>query len=431
MQVSTVIDNPHDGKVLCAVYNQARNELYTGGEDHSVKAWSVRTGQLLGTMQAHKGWVTCVVYIPSLKYIVSGSIDGTICVWTENYLEVQVVEFSGGVFCLGFCLNKSMLIAGGNATFALYKAQPVNIRQLTRFHNRQRMIKTDRARQRNTSQLVDDSNDFTFRALDTTGRGMMQFKGADSGHTDVIKTILPTANGRFITAGFDHRILLWDIDKIREVRPFPRCHTAAITQLVMDTFSNYLLSCSFDGTVRTWNMEGRSLDTFDVSGEAREISACYVAPVKQYWICSRHRVLTYDPRSPANITEYTMGFSDLDKYDIWHLESTEGSDVVAGLSRHNEVVLWTYNPMGPHRTLESDNDLDPSTGWIEHLIVVRLSSSIGGEHIFTSTNDGMILNWRLDEERHTDVYNVEVSQQRYPGSYGTLRGKPIAGCWVT
>ena len=37
MEVDMVIDGAHDGKVLCTAFNKARNELYTGGEDHLVK----------------------------------------------------------------------------------------------------------------------------------------------------------------------------------------------------------------------------------------------------------------------------------------------------------------------------------------------------------------------------------------------------------
>ena len=54
------------------------------------QVWNIRTGELVNTMRGHKGWVTCLIYIPQLKYIISGSVDGTIVVWTENYLEVQV-----------------------------------------------------------------------------------------------------------------------------------------------------------------------------------------------------------------------------------------------------------------------------------------------------------------------------------------------------
>ena len=62
------------------------------------------------------------------------------------------------------------------------------------------MMKSDRSR--NRALMVDDNADVSFRALDTTNTGMIQFKGTDCYHTDVIKTILTTPNGRFITAGY-------------------------------------------------------------------------------------------------------------------------------------------------------------------------------------------------------------------------------------
>jgi len=37
MEVDLVIDGAHDGKILCTAFNKAKNELYTGGEDHLIK----------------------------------------------------------------------------------------------------------------------------------------------------------------------------------------------------------------------------------------------------------------------------------------------------------------------------------------------------------------------------------------------------------
>lgn len=106
-------------------------------------------------------------------------------------------------------------------------------------------------------------------------------------------------------------------------------------------------------------------------------------------------------------------FSQLSDYDICHLSSAEDNDIVVGVSRYNEVVIWRYNPMAPHRTMIGHtSSLDPSAGWVEHLLVVRMNSSSGGEHIFTASNDGAVLHWCLDEEQHTDVYVVEVWLQQ-------------------
>jgi WD40 repeat protein len=96
---------------------------------------------------------------------------------------------------------------------------------------------------------------------------------------------------------------MWDADKLRETKPFQKCHTAAVTQLALDHLSNYVISSSYDGTVCTWNMEGRCLDKFAVLND-KQTSACYVPAVKQYWVRGRGKVLAYDPRSPANISQY-------------------------------------------------------------------------------------------------------------------------------
>eukprot|EP00873_Tetraselmis_striata_P008067 jgi/Tetstr1/428331/TSEL_018366.t1 len=412
MMISTVVEGAHDGKILCCAFNAARNEIFTGGEDHLVKVWNARSGDLVNTVKGHKGWVTCLVYIPELKYLVSGSVDGTIVVRTDTCLEVQVVEFSGGVFCMDYSPRDSQLIVGGNATFAIYKASPVNMRQLIRYHNHQRMLKSDKTRQRNA--LIDDAAEIAFKALDTGSQGMVQLRGAESGHTDVIKAILCLSNGRFLTAGFDQRIIMRDADRLRETKPFQKCHTAAVTQLCLDHLSNYIISCSYDGTVCTWNMEGRCLDKFTILND-KQTSACYVGSLRQYWVRGREKVLAYDPRSPANVSKYIQDVSDLDEYDIAHLHSTPDSDVVVGLTRLNQIVVWRYHLMAPYRTIMGERMLDPSSGWIEHLIVVTLSTGAGREHIFTASNDGKVTHWRLDQEQHTDAYvhDARPSRPRY------------------
>jgi hypothetical protein len=106
--------------------------------------------------------------------------------------------------------------------------------------------------------------------------------------------------------------------------------------------------------------------------------------------------------------------SDLDEYDISYLHSDTGSDVVVGLTRQNQIVVWRYHPMVPHRTIMGERTLDPSSGWFEHLIVVSLTVGTGREHIFTASNDGKVTHWRLDQEQHTDSYVIDVCHPPIP-----------------
>lgn len=57
-----------------------------------LQVWDLKTGQLLRIQTVHRGMVTCLAYATSAKLLFSGSIDGSIGVWTDkgNLLQVRV-----------------------------------------------------------------------------------------------------------------------------------------------------------------------------------------------------------------------------------------------------------------------------------------------------------------------------------------------------
>jgi WD40 repeat protein len=57
----------------------------------STQVWDLKAGQLLRTQTVHRGMVTCLAYATSAKLLLSGSIDGSIGVWTDkgNLLQVS------------------------------------------------------------------------------------------------------------------------------------------------------------------------------------------------------------------------------------------------------------------------------------------------------------------------------------------------------
>lgn len=44
---------------------------------------------------------------------------------------------------------------------------------------------------------------------------------------------------------------------------YDKCHDGAICSVTFDTENNWLVTGSYDGTVKLWSQEGRCLDVFD------------------------------------------------------------------------------------------------------------------------------------------------------------------------
>lgn len=54
--------------------------------------WDLKTGQLLRAQTVHRGMVTCLAYATTAKLLFSGSIDGSIGVWTDKGNLLQVTN---------------------------------------------------------------------------------------------------------------------------------------------------------------------------------------------------------------------------------------------------------------------------------------------------------------------------------------------------
>jgi WD40 repeat protein len=99
------------------------------------------------------------------------------------------------------------------------------------------------------------------RILDLTGREVMQLRG----HTDAVRTVAVSRDGRYALTGGDDRMLrLWDLHTGREVQRLAG-HRAGITSAALSADGRYALSGGRDGILRLWEAgNGREVRTFAV-----------------------------------------------------------------------------------------------------------------------------------------------------------------------
>eukprot|EP00505_MAST-04D_sp_SCG-Rhode-Island_P005213 Stramenopile-MAST_4_protein_5213 len=84
----------HSGNVNSVSFSPDGAWIVSGSDDKTVKVWSVVSGECVTTFEGHSGWVNSVSFSPDGASIVSGSRDKTVKAWSVESGEC-VTTFEG------------------------------------------------------------------------------------------------------------------------------------------------------------------------------------------------------------------------------------------------------------------------------------------------------------------------------------------------
>lgn len=266
--------------------------MVTAGDDHFVRVWDAKTGELRYEYQAHNDWVRGAVFSPADNSIVSIGQNGVIKVWDlanldnptvirEKVVGARKVVFSPDgtkfavcgydptVFCfdmttkkllyklsapsesmtaLQFSPDGSLLAAGGRN--GLVRVWRLDIGSETA------NIKGD-GRRVNALAFSPDGGQI---ALGTNGSRISVWNP----QTGQMFSVLPERYGKTFSLQYcgpgilasgesDNVIRLWDLNSNREMTNLVG-HTGTVSTLHYDEQLNNLVSGSFDTTIRYWAM---------------------------------------------------------------------------------------------------------------------------------------------------------------------------------
>ncbi|KAF6254405.1 WD40-repeat-containing domain protein [Scenedesmus sp. NREL 46B-D3] len=390
MEIIQVINGAHEDDIAAIAFNRAKREVYTAAEgDRAIKVWDLKTGQRLRSQAVHKGMVTCLAYASSVKLLFSGSIDGSIGVWTDKGSLLQV-----------------------SRTWQLQRQSPTDWPVFSMaWSSKHRILAT----------VSTNTSGSKLKAAAGGMRGAVPAAGVVYGsrqreedyygvcHTDVLKCIVITEGGKIFTAGFDRCICSYDVDKLDKPKEaFKRvkdCARSGLTSLAFDPHNNVLLAGSLDGALRVWSVEGRCLDKFEGLSN-KPISCAYLPHCNHWWATGRAgKLAALDPRAPAVITEYVAQPNQL-QASLELLYAPPGSDLVLAGTAQQQLVVWQYNPHAAHRVFNAHKD------WVEGLLVCQGSSSSSSspdafeQPLYSFSADGHMCSWELDAEQNCDVYRL-------------------------
>ena len=136
-------------------------KLCSGGGDLSIKIWNCSTGECTSTLLGHRKWVKCLCQLKNNNYILSGSDDKTIKVWSFNECIKTLIGHTNSVRTI--CQLNDFYFASGSFD------KTIKIWDITNFDCTQTLL----------------------------------------GHNDLVLIIIDINNEEMISCSNDHEIKLW------------------------------------------------------------------------------------------------------------------------------------------------------------------------------------------------------------------------------
>lgn len=226
----------HGDKVRTVAFAADTQTLVSGGEDNSIKVWSLGTGNspktLGGWVFGHSGWVQAIAFSPDGQTLASGSVDGTVKVW--NLGTGKLVRTLGGWFAPDRdAVNAIAIDSDGQILASAHVDKTVKVWYLA--------------------------------------SGKM--RGTLRGHTAWVESVAISPDGKILASGSgDKMIKLWDLKTGKAILTISG-HGDAIRSLAISADGQILASGSGDKTIKLWRLAtGEWLGSLDVGDRANAVA---------------------------------------------------------------------------------------------------------------------------------------------------------------
>lgn len=205
----------HGDKVRTVAFAADGQTLVSGGEDNSIKVWSLASGNppktLGGWVFGHSGWVQAIAISPDGQTLASGSVDGTVKVWNlgTGKLTRSLGSWFGGdrdaVQAIAISRDGQVLASGlMDKTIKVWYLNTGKMRGILRGHSawvESVAISPD------GEILASGSGDKTIK-LWQLATGKLLFTLSD--HEDIVRSVAISPDGQVLASGSgDKTVKLW------------------------------------------------------------------------------------------------------------------------------------------------------------------------------------------------------------------------------
>lgn len=214
----------HPGGATSLAFNNAGDQLLTGGADGKVHAWKTNEGEKLRSYEGSAAGVTCVSFSRDNAHVFAGGLDRSVRQWTASD-------------------------AGLKTSLAHTSA----VRSLSPSHDNQRIATTG------DDQLV--------HVWDLASGKELQFFEGHAG--PALGVAFAADNRTIVSGGADQSVRMWNLAAPRVVD----AHDAAVVDLFQTNGGGSVVTLGLDGRARQWDAHLNPGRTFEGwAGEARSLA---------------------------------------------------------------------------------------------------------------------------------------------------------------
>jgi WD40 repeat protein/tetratricopeptide (TPR) repeat protein len=349
----------------CAALDSSRQHMATT-EGGSIFIWNIKTLAKIIVLQVHVSRILCIAFSKDNRIFVSGSEDGSICLWhienknslvhtIEIKLKSQIsINLSKKIKAVALSAdNQWMAIGCGNNSIYLYNltedSSPKLRHTLAGHSGAINML----AFSAHDAQLASASEDCTIRLWQVTDENIQLSSTILAGHTHlpdsdsfipdkkigVSSIAFSSDRNKWLLAsgGEDKTIRTWSLDDLSSPRQVLTGHEGAILSLEFSRNNQWLISASEDKTVHTWSQKehGQFAKHAVIAGHGRSVlNASFGEQEKVILSVSHNRLLVSD------IPNHSLGTELVGhKKDIACLVANEKGWAISG-GKDNAVCVW-------------------------------------------------------------------------------------------
>jgi RNA polymerase sigma factor (sigma-70 family) len=200
------------------------------GEDKAVSFWDARTGQLQQRVQGIAGHVGAIQFAPDGKTFAGGTSEGVIHIWETAAAAVRQLHkiraHADGVHALGFSADGAVLASGGSE-HAVRLWDTKSAKQINTLIGHQERVTTV-AVAPGGKVIATAAWDCSIRLWDgDTGQELRRLgwtpkENLPLGTSKFVNSLSFSADGKLLAAaGYEDKVLLWDVARGEPVRSFP------------------------------------------------------------------------------------------------------------------------------------------------------------------------------------------------------------------